>query len=69
VPPLAVQLLVSVEFHVSVNDWPVLTVVALADMLAVGAGSTTRTACAVTVPPPVHEMLNVYEPSVASVID
>jgi hypothetical protein len=66
VPPLAVQLLVSVEFQVSVNDWPVSTVVALADMVAVGAGLTTSTACAVTVPPPVHEMSNVYEPGVVS---
>jgi hypothetical protein len=40
VPPLAVQLLVSVEFQVSVKDWPVLTVAALADMLAVD-GCTT----------------------------
>jgi hypothetical protein len=63
-----VQLLVSAEFQVSVNDWPVLTAAALVDMLAVGAELTTRTACAVTVPPPVHEMSNVYEPGVASSI-
>ncbi|MGD0328353.1 MAG: hypothetical protein ABSB00_01415 [Minisyncoccia bacterium] len=36
-PPIAVQEVALAEFHVSVEDWPLLMVLGLAESVAVGA--------------------------------